>query len=328
MTEQTATRHDRRLAHAPLSDEPLPAWDPAIPSWPGGVETFGDLRLHVRRTPGPDDTTAVFVHGLSGSSTNWTDLAALLSGHANGVAVDLPGTGESEPLPGYRFTLDEFADTVARALRATGEGPVHLFGNSLGGAVSMVLAARHPDLVRTLTLISPAVPDRRPLPGRMSDPRLALALLPVIGAPARGRLAALSPRARVEQVQRLCFADPSTVPETRIEEAARELVARSRHPWNGPALTGSTLGLLRAWFAPRSRSLWAVAERIKAPTLVVWGTEDRLVTARKAPKVARLIPRARLLVLPRTGHVAQMERPVTVARAVLAMWRLADDGKW
>jgi pimeloyl-ACP methyl ester carboxylesterase len=270
----------------------------------------------------------VFIHGLSGSSSNWTDLAALLSGHANGLAVDLPGTGLSEPLRGYRYTLDEFADTVAQALRATESGPIHLFGNSLGGATSMVLAARHPDLVRTLTLISPAVPDRRPLPTRLSDPRLALAMLPVLGGRARGQLAALSPRARVEQVQRLCFADPTLVPETRIEEAIQELNARSGHPWNGPAIAGSTLGLMRAWFAPRSRSLWRVAEQITAPTLVVWGTEDRLVTVRRAPKTARAIPNARLLVLPRTGHVAQMERPVTVARAVLAMWRLADRGKW
>ena len=328
MTEQTATRHDHRTVHAPLSDEPLPAWDQSIPSWPGGVETFGDLRLHVRRTPGPEDTTAVFIHGLSGSSTNWTDLAAMLSGHANGMAVDLPGTGESEPLPGYRFTLDEFADTVAQALRAAGGGPVHLFGNSLGGAVSMLVAARHPDVVRTLTLISPAVPDRRPLPARLSDPRIALAMLPVVGERARGQLAALTPRARIEQMQRLCFADPSIVPETRIEEAAQELSARMGQPWNGPALAGSTFGLLRAWFAPRARSLWTAAGQIKAPTLVVWGTEDRLVTVRKAPKTARLIPHARLLVLPRTGHVSQMERPVTVARAVLAMWHMADDGTW
>jgi len=52
----------------------------------------------------------------------------------------------------------------------------------------------------------------------------------------------------------------------------------------------------------------------------VWGAQDRLVTVRKALRTARSLPRGRLLVLPRTGHVAQMERPVTVARAVLGMW--------
>ena len=74
--------------------------------------------------------------------------------------------------------------------------------------------------------------------------------------------------------------------------------------------------------------MWTLAPRITAPTLVVWGTDDKLVTVRKAPRTAQLIPRARLLVLPRTGHVAQMERPGTVARAVLGMWERADTDDW
>jgi pimeloyl-ACP methyl ester carboxylesterase len=67
---------------------------------------------------------------------------------------------------------------------------------------------------------------------------------------------------------------------------------------------------------------------VTVPTLVVWGTEDKLVSVRKAPRTARLLPKARLLVLPRTGHVAQMERPVTVARAVLGMWERAEADSW
>lgn len=74
--------------------------------------------------------------------------------------------------------------------------------------------------------------------------------------------------------------------------------------------------------------MWLLPPKITAPTLVVWGTEDRLVSVRKAPRVARLIPRGRLLVLPRTGHVAQMERPVSVARAVAGMWEAVERRAW
>jgi pimeloyl-ACP methyl ester carboxylesterase len=98
--------------------------------------------------------------------------------------------------------------------------------------------------------------------------------------------------------------------------------------WANPALARSTFGLFRTWLVPRSRSMWTLAPRITAPTLVVWGAADKLVTVRKAPRTARLIPRARLLVLPRTGHVAQMERPGTVARAVLGMWEQVAAGNW
>jgi hypothetical protein len=71
------------------------------PYWPGREVAVGTERLHVRETPGPAGETAVFVHGLGGSSNNWTELAAALSGRCRGLAVDLPGFGRTPP-PGLR----------------------------------------------------------------------------------------------------------------------------------------------------------------------------------------------------------------------------------
>nr|WP_199434018.1 alpha/beta fold hydrolase [Qaidamihabitans albus] len=296
--------------------------------WTGTVENVGGLALHVRRTPGAEDTTVVYVHGLGGSSTNWTDLAAQLAPSAGGVAVDLPGFGFSEPLDGFDFSLDAHAGVLAEFVAGLGVGPVHLVGNSMGGAVALMCAARSPRLVRTLTLISPAMPDLRPDPRRLSDPRMALAYLPLLGKPVRRRLAALGPRERAEQVIRLCFADPGTFPEHRLAELAEEHSARADFAWANAAMARSTLEIFRAWFARGSRSLWSVAPAVTAPTLVVWGAEDRVISVRRAPRTAASLPRSRLLVLPRTGHVAQMERPVTVARAVLGMWEAVEAGGW
>lgn len=312
------------LTRVPLSTAALPPLDHSTPPWPGEQVTAGGVRLHVRRSPGPAEQTAVYVHGLGGSATNWTDLAGQLSGHANGIAVDLPGFGRSEPRHGFDFTLSAHVDALARFLGGLDLGPVHLFGNSMGGAISMLYAAEHPELVRSLTLVSPAVPDLRPLLSRLSDPRLPLITLPVVGPRVRQALVAMPPRERAMQLIRLCFADPSRVPESRLAEAEEEAAERAAMRWAAAALSLSAIGLFRAWLVPRARSLWSIAPRLTMPTLVVWGTEDRLVTVRKAPRLARLLPHARLLVLPRTGHVAQMERPVTVARAVLGMWEAGD----
>lgn len=325
----TSTESRPPVTYVPLSDAVLPAVDMSIPPWPGEDRTSGGVRLHVRVTPGPQDApTAVYVHGLGGAATNWTDLAAQLSTRVPGIAGDLPGFGRSEPPRDFDFSIPAHADAVARFIRGLGTGPVHLFGNSMGGAISMYVAADHPDLVRTLTLVSPAVPDLRPLVSRMSDPRLAIAYLPVIGPPVRKRLAAVPVEQRVLQLLRLVFADADRVPQSRKDEAAAEFAERARMVWANPALARSTIGLFRSWLVPRSRSMWTLAPRIKAPTLVVWGANDKLVTVRKAPRTARLIPRGRLLVLPRTGHVAQMERPGTVARAVLGMWEQVERGNW
>jgi pimeloyl-ACP methyl ester carboxylesterase len=61
---------------------------------------------------------------------------------------------------------------------------------------------------------------------------------------------------------------------------------------------------------------------------VVWGNRDRLMSPRLAVRTAAAFPRGRLLALPGVGHIPQIERPVTVARAVLGMWRAVDAGRW
>ncbi|WP_141979049.1 alpha/beta fold hydrolase [Saccharothrix saharensis] len=326
----TETLEARRTAitHVPLSAAPLPPLDTTIEPWPGDYVEVGGHRVHVRRTPGPAAEKAVYVHGLGGSSTNWTDLAAQLRERVEGHALDLPGFGRSEPIDGYDFRMATHARLVAEYVESLGGGPVHLFGNSMGGAITLMVASTRPDLVRTLTLVSPAVPDLRLSLRRVSDRRLPLAFLPVVGARVREQLALVTPRERTHQMLRLCFADPGTVPAHRIEQSEQEYTERSAQAWAGNALSASTIDLIRSWLVPRKKSMWLLPPKISAPTLVVWGTEDRLVSVRKAPRVARLIPRGRLLALPRTGHVAQMERPVSVARAVVGMWEAVERHEW
>ncbi|WP_231974248.1 alpha/beta fold hydrolase [Pseudonocardia sp. HH130630-07] len=285
------------------------------PPWPGRTVTAGGVSLHVRETPGADGAEAVYVHGLAGSATNWTDLAGLLGTRAAGLAVDLPGFGRSEPTAARDFTPDGMTDALLCWLAGRGR-PVHLVGNSLGGLVCMAVAARRPELVRSLTLVSPAMPDLRPDPRRLSDPRMALAMVPVLGRGARRAMAAEPLRSRAERVVRVCFADPRRGSERRLEELISEHRYRATLPWAGEATDGATRGLLALW---TGRTAWQLAARVRVPTLVVWGGADRIVSPRLARRTATAL-RAGLLVLPGTGHVAQIERPHEVAAAVAGLW--------
>ena len=309
---------DRGAKDAILSDVALPPLDLSRRPWPGHEVVLDGTVTHVRRTPGaPGSEPALYVHGLGGSSTNWTDIAALLSDRLDAEALDLPGFGQSDPAPRGGYTLRALSRRVGKLIEHRDRGAVHLFGNSLGGVIAIHLAATRPDLVRTLTLISPAMPDFRPRPG--SDPLLPLLLVPGVGSVAERRLATRTPRQRAQSVINICFADPSRVPEHRLAEAAEEVARRNEQSWAMDALVRTTRGLVGSYLTPGPRSLWRVAARVSAPTLIVWGKQDRLVGVSLAPRLAAVIRDSRLLVLDGIGHTAQLEAPDTVARAVLGL---------
>lgn len=301
-----------------VPESALPAMAGVVPAWPGRHETVDGKAIFVRRTPATvaDAPPALYVHGLGGSSLNWTDLAHQLADRVDGEAIDLPGFGQSDPTASY--TVAALADQVIRWIEHSGRGPVHLFGNSLGGAICVRVAGLRPDLVRTLTLISPAMPfldPRRSVHGRL----LPLLMVPRADRLAARRLASVTPDELARQVIEACFADPTALPEQRWREAVEEVRLRYDVPWYFDAYLRTLRGLVGSFvraYLPGEASMWRIAARITAPTLVVTGRQDRLVDVRVAPQVARVIPDSRLLVLDKVGHVAQMEVPRTVARAV------------
>jgi pimeloyl-ACP methyl ester carboxylesterase len=213
---------------------------------------------------------------------------------------------------------------VAAVIGQVSGGPVHLVANSYGGVVATLLAARRPDLLRTLTVISPAVPDLRLTRDRGSDPRLGLLLLPGTARLAHQRLASIPPAARARGMGELCFGHPEVLTDQDHEIAAAEHAWRARLPWTHAA-TVRTLRALMAGYLRRGPASFArAAAAVTVPTLVVWGTRDRLVDVRLSRRAAAAYPRATLLVLAECGHVAQLEDPETTARGILALWQSAS----
>ncbi|MFJ7202220.1 alpha/beta fold hydrolase [Streptomyces sp. NPDC098789] len=272
------------------------------------------LTLTVRSRPPVREglAPALFVHGLGGSSQNWSALMALLEDTVDGEAVDLPGFGTSPPPADRDYSVTAMARAVIRHLDAAGRGPVHLVGNSLGGAVSTRVAAVRPDLVRTLTLISPALPELR-----VQRSAVPTALLAVPGvAPLFARLSRdLTAEQRTRGVMGLCYGDPSRVTSEGFRHAVEETERRMRLPYFWEALARSSRGIVDAYTLGGQHGLWRQAERVLAPTLLVYGGRDQLVSYRMAHKAAASFRGSRLLCLPEAGHVAMMEHPEVVASA-------------
>jgi pimeloyl-ACP methyl ester carboxylesterase len=311
---------------ARLSDAALPELDQTIPPWPGRYVAVGGARIFIRSTPSTSDSPepALYVHGLGGASTNWTDLAAQLAPWLAGEALDLPGFGRSGPSPDDDYSIRAQAQIVIGYLETSGRGPVHLIGNSMGGAISIFVAASRPDLVKTLSLVSPAVPTLRPNTTPGADPRMLLLMVPGLGSFLQRKLEALPAEHRIQGTLALVYGNTSNIPQMRIDEAVEELDGRSGMDWGPHAFVAAMRSIAGNYVQVRSRSMWTRMRSITAPTLLVWGDQDRLVDVRVAERTRASIPGSRLIVLPGIGHVAMMEDPQTTARAVLGM--LQDTG--
>jgi pimeloyl-ACP methyl ester carboxylesterase len=311
----------------------LPQMTTVLPPWPGELVAVRGGEVFVRATPwtGPVDGSAdapreraLYVHGLGGASTNWTDLAALLAVRFDGWAVDLPGFGRSQPPPHARYSIRGHVRAVVDVLEhiiglpGDGEGrPVHLVGNSLGGLVSLLVAAKRPDLVASLTLISPAMPVYR-VPPAFSR-ALLLLLVPGVPSLAARKIGGITPEQSVRAMVRMCFGRPSAVPPERLEQAVQEMRERAEQPWADHALTHNMRGLITSYLKVGAANAWRAARGLTMPTLVIWGSKDRLVDPALAPRLAATVPDARLLLLDGVGHVAMLEAPEATARAVLDM---------
>ncbi|HEY1622296.1 MAG TPA: alpha/beta hydrolase [Streptosporangiaceae bacterium] len=262
---------------------------------------------------GGESEPALCVHGLAGSSRNWTDLMDLLRPELDCAALDLPGFGDSPPRPDGRYSIGALAQTTATVIERQGHGPVHLIGNSLGGAVCVKLAARRPDLIKSLTLVSPALPDSRP---RLDLVRFPVMSMPRVGGWALSKFKVLPAEQRVRNVMTTCYYDASVVHPERFAAEVAELSRRDTVSHADEALIGCVRTLTAEALRTGPMSPWRDAVRCTMPTLVIYGSHDRLVSPRLAGKAARTFPDSRVVVLPRTGHIAQMERPAAVAAEI------------
>src|ERR671933_331816 len=212
------------------------------------------------------------------------------------VAFDLPGFGFSD-MPGEKISIPGYGRLVDALLDELGVGSAVLVGNSMGGFIAAEVAIQFPARVQRLVLVSAAgltieyQRHERILGVLRFRQRLLLAWGGFVGA--RSEAVARRPRAR-ELLLRLVVAHPDRLPAPLVAEQIRG----AGNPGFVDALDALTGYPIRARLG-----------EIGCPTLIVWGSEDRLVPVRDADEFERLIPDARKVVWPETGHAPMLERP-------------------
>jgi pimeloyl-ACP methyl ester carboxylesterase len=227
---------------------------------------------------------AVCIHGLGGSSNNWTPVMSALSRFRT-VRIDMPGSARSASVSGP-VSIDSLAQAVRDVCARLGVERAHLVGHSLGTIVCFKLATESPGLVRSLALFGPL-------------------LCPPDGA--RANIRARGQRARDEGVAGMqAIADAivagATSADTRQHQpVAVALVRESVMRQDPDGYARSCDALADAQAAP--------VHDIRCPTLLVTGDEDGVAPPQSVRAIGERIPDSRVVVYPRCGHWTTFERP-------------------
>ncbi len=273
--------------------------------------------LHVFDFGGPPRGEAasppfVLVHGLGGSHANWLALGPKLARLSPTTAPDLPGFGRS-PVAGRRIRIEGYVSLLARYLEREIRRPVVLVGNSMGGIVSLLLAAARPELVASLVLIG------APLPAPLGTPRdrdvmtaFALYMVPGLAERVMKKLAMRrTPAGEVREIMSLCGVDVDALP--RDVYATQLALARDRRDfsWARPAFLAAARSLVPTLLD--GRGLRRAIAAVRAPTLILQGDRDRLVPVASATTTHRLRPDFELALLEGLGHIPMLQAPDRVA---------------
>jgi pimeloyl-ACP methyl ester carboxylesterase len=243
----------------------------------------------------------VCVHGLGGTKASFLPTVAALADTHRVIALDLPGFGESDKPIAAAYDAPYFADAVAALMDELGLDSAHIAGNSLGGRVGIEMGLRHPDRMRKLVLLSPALAWLRDRPFK----RLLQLPLP--------RLGLIQP-----------------TPRFIAEPIVRRMIPGADRGW----VAAGVDEFLRCYLTPRGRTAFYEAARniyldepdgddgfwprlggLECDTLFVWGRSDTLVPIGFMKHVERTLSAARHVELD-CGHVPQLERPIETHAAV------------
>lgn len=251
------------------------------------------MMVHVRDEGNRDDPIPiVLLHGTGSSLHAWDAWTSRLKAKHRVLRLDRPGFGLTGPNPSGDYSMKYYADFLARLLdQLHVKDPVIVVGNSSGGYMAWRFAEAYPDRVARLALIDPAgYPRSMPLPSDLTmamNPRMDFITQHIL------------PMSSVRKGLKFYYGDPSRITDTDVQR----YFDITRREGNRAAL-GATLRESTGHENPD------LIDRVKAPTLVMWGTKDAVIPpSPDAEEFHRRIVGSTLVMLPGVGHLGQEEDP-------------------
>lgn len=255
----------------------------------------GGRSVHYR--VGGAGAPVMMIHGWLESSWCWTRILERLMPQYRTYAVDLVGFGQSTaPEDTTPYDIDSQTEVLEALLRERVGEPVHLVGHSMGGMVGLQIAARFPELVRSLTLVSVPV----------DGPQAVARVLQIVGLPIiRDSTFRLLRSRGITRLLSNFFVYDTPVPDQMLEDAQKVSHA---------AVFGSAQAIL-------STNLEPILKKVRAPTLVLFGDKDRVVDLNQGALAADRIRHSELRIFRACGHCPNIEEPWKTSEALLHFFR-------
>jgi pimeloyl-ACP methyl ester carboxylesterase len=244
----------------------------------------------------------VLVHGLLGYSLNWRSAIPILARDREVFAPDMPGAGFSDCPRGLDARLIAAAERLSRFLDTAGVAGCDLVGSSYGGATALRLAALEPSRIRSLVLVSPANPW-----SRIGRKRLAALGLPGVGLlfPCVSRRAGFLHGYFVRRM----YGDPARVTAATLRGYSLPLAR--------PGVFEHAVKIAQNWQSDMRELRREIPKAADVPTLVLWGSKDRLVDPASAEIIGRNFRISETRVIEGAGHLPYEEVPEQFCKPVL-----------
>lgn len=237
--------------------------------------------------------TILLIHGFGANKDNWTRFSRYLTDRYHVLAVDVPGFGDSSKYSDEKYDIDTQVNRLHAFLAAKGIAKAHVTGNSMGGYIAGVYAARYPREVLSLGLLDPA---------GILGPRLSPVMLEI----RKGHNPLVAGNAaQYDEMLKIMFVEPPRIPGFVKAYLAEKAVASRA---------------MNEVIFDQIKSTFLLGERMKdidARTLIIWGDADRVLDISAAPVLEKGIRDARLVVMKDCGHVPMVERPEETANHYL-----------
>jgi len=245
------------------------------------------LRIHCKESGEIESPRLLLIHGLGGSIESWEEIFDELSKSFHILAVDLPGCGQSDK-PELQYTIDYFAEFICRFMESTGFQSSTLVGHSMGGMISIKTYLRCPEKVEALVLID------------------AAGLSETAAKKIREYMEDGWNMDRLKKFYRECVLGRlGELDETRLEESLRML--------EDPGFRRAYFSSLNAISKPLSPE---DLKAIKVPTLIIWGSDDKLTPLEDGIKLHQAVAGSRFVVIEGAGHSPHSEAPKQVVQEI------------